>query len=93
MAKRKPAGKLKIVISEPPGGYDPGRLSRALSMLISEKDFIDYFRRQAPHSTSQPDPAPCISSSAAPNRGILHSETSISYPYEQNCNLRPRVNG
>ncbi len=38
---------LKIVFVEPKGGYEEKRLSMALSLLISEKDFIEYFCQQA----------------------------------------------
>ena len=36
------------MFTERQGGYDPGKLFMALGMLISEKDFIDYFRQQKP---------------------------------------------
>jgi hypothetical protein len=46
------SGELKITIVEPEGGYDEKRLQMALSLLISEKDFIDYFRRLHSDSNS-----------------------------------------
>lgn len=36
--------ELKIKFTEREGGYDPDKLFMAISMLISERDFIDYFR-------------------------------------------------
>ena len=42
------ARELKIVFTDRKGRYDADRLFMALSMLISEKDFIDYFRKQKP---------------------------------------------
>jgi hypothetical protein len=41
----RPSRDLKVVIVPPEGGYDEERLLRALEMLVTEKDFIDYFRR------------------------------------------------
>jgi hypothetical protein len=44
--------ELKVVISTPPRGYDEKRLSRALDLLISEKDFIQHFRQRDPDRTA-----------------------------------------
>jgi hypothetical protein len=41
-----PSRELKIVFSHPEGGCDTDRLSMALSMLISEKDVIDFLNDQ-----------------------------------------------
>ena len=57
---REPA-ELKVVISTPPGGYDEKRLSRALDLLISEKDFIYYFRRRDPDHSAGPRATPAPS--------------------------------
>jgi hypothetical protein len=58
MAKRP--RELQVVISNPPGGCDEKRLQRALNLLISEKDFIRYFRRRDPDRSAGPraNPAP-----------------------------------
>lgn len=62
----KPTQDIDIEIVEPEGGIDPNRLSLVLSMLISEKDVIEYIRRnnssnRNPDHTptdSKPTPAP-----------------------------------
>jgi hypothetical protein len=53
--------QLKVVISNPPGGYDEKRLQRALNLLISEKDFIRYFRRRDPDRSAAPGANPATS--------------------------------
>lgn len=44
---KKPVGPFNIVLSQPDSGCDDERISRALHLLISEKDVIEYVRRHA----------------------------------------------
>lgn len=50
MSRQPP--ELKVIIVERKEGYDRKRLSVALSLLISEKDIVDYFSR----ATGSSDP-------------------------------------
>ena len=44
---------LKIILTEREGGNDSARLFMALNMLISEKEFVDYFRQQKQTNTKR----------------------------------------
>jgi len=46
----KERGKLKVFFICPPGGSNGIRLSKALSLILSEKDVADYFRSCADSS-------------------------------------------
>jgi hypothetical protein len=42
----EPPGSLKVVITERTKGHDPERLMKAFSLLVSEEDFVAYFRNE-----------------------------------------------
>jgi hypothetical protein len=75
----RPPRDLKIVIAERQGGYTPQRLLMALNMLISEKDFIDYFGQQNLESKSQ-------SATSSRPRGNTGSGPTIRNLEQRNVN-------
>jgi hypothetical protein len=51
---KRPARNLTVVLSPPESGCDDERISRALDLLISEEDVIEYLRRHARYHDGGP---------------------------------------